>query len=128
MNFLNSLNSLKTLRAQYNALPLDKRQAVLYTGATMGYGMVRKTAQLHNADLCTDEYDATAGKRVEKRVPVLMADKVWLTAISSLSSIYLWPFYVWFDMKQLEIYSRGLSPSDYDVVGKKRMTLDYLFC
>lgn len=120
------MNYFRKLYKDFRTLPKNKQATLAYGVSTVTYGMVRKAIHLHGATITHVEYNDNH-KRVEKKIPVLAADKLWITALSGLASIYLWPMYAMGDLKRAEIYMRGLKPSDYDVSQDKKYTADYLF-
>lgn len=92
-----------------------------YGLVTMGYGFGRKLPILYDAT--TETYDDN-GKKY--RIPMLLTTKAIITGISTISSIYLWPFFLHNDLSRLEMYTRGYKPDEYGY-RKPRDTVDYIF-
>lgn len=122
------MNVFRQLYETYKSMPAKNQQATAYIIATLGYGMTRKAIQLQDASITRSSYyDDDLKKHEAKKVPVLMVDKAWITALSGLTAMYLWPLYVVGDLKRLEMKMRGMKSEDYEYNHSKRMTLDYLF-
>jgi len=112
-------------RQWYSGLTAKDKRLVTYAVATGSYGIIRKTVEMWDAKLHV-KYDANYDK-VDKMVPVLLIDKLWITAMSGISSVYLWPLYMTMDMKKAEVAFRGLSSSDYNIKTTKTSITDYMF-
>lgn len=92
-----------------------------YGLVTMAYGFGRKLPILYDAT--TETYDKD-GKKV--RVPMLLTTKVIVAGISTLSSLYVWPFYLHNDLSRLEVYARGYNPEEFGY-RTPRDCADYVF-
>jgi hypothetical protein len=92
-----------------------------YGVLTMSYGLGRMIPILYDAKVQT--YDKNGDKI---QVPILLTTKVAIASMSTISSIYLWPLYLYNDISKLEIYSRGYNPEHYDYKQPKYV-IDYLF-
>lgn len=101
--------------------PKDKT-TLSYFAYTMGYGFIRKTCQLYDAKIVVDRY-----KEEERQVPVLVADKVWITFLHAGTAVYFWPWYLCKDISSVEMRLRGLNPEDYHVSTKKTHVGDWMF-
>jgi hypothetical protein len=74
-----------------------------YLFATVGYGVIRKAWQLRDATVSSR--DIVTGDRVH--VPLLLTDKLVITAVSGVAAPYLWPLYVLSDVRRAEIANRN---------------------
>lgn len=92
-----------------------------YLGATLSYGVLRKGVQLRHATIAPDYRDP------DSRVPMLLVDKVVVTALSGAASPYLWPVYIYEDLRATEVRCRLYDPTIYETVKHKRHWSDYLF-
>jgi hypothetical protein len=79
-----------------------------YFLAAMSYGTTRKYYQCNNTQI--NSYDSEYRK---KKVPLLNTQKVAITVIAGVASIYLWPHYLYKDMKHLEIYLSNKNINDF---------------
>lgn len=95
-----------------------------YFGTTLSYGFVRKAIEMKNATMEYRDYE----KRENKRVPMLMCDKITTTLASMVMSITLWPMYLYNDLRKLELACRkvDLKPEWYGITEKKSAN-DYWF-
>lgn len=95
-----------------------------YFALTASYGFNRKLLQVKDAYV-TDwfYYDHTSEN---KKVPMLITDKVSLVLISMILTPSLWPFYLIKDMSEIEIKCRKLNREDY-FSSKDRYYIDYVF-
>lgn len=91
-----------------------------YMVATSSYGIIRKAIQLQDAKI-------QRKREKDSRIPLLMSDKVMLISFSGILAIYVWPMFLYNDLKKAEIAWKGLSPSDYDMDVQKSHLSDYLF-
>lgn len=120
------MSALRNIRDAFKSMSAKDRFLVSYIAATSGYGIARKTIQLYDAKLTITDYDDNY-KKTKRRVPVLMADKLFITTISTIASPYFWPVYLYNDMKALEVYARGLSSKDYDIKQEPSCVSAYMF-
>ncbi len=99
---------------------------LLYATSVMSYGLARKLPVLFDAKLETKNYNYELHKYEKTTVPMLFTSKVAIAGICSLSSIYFWPWFVYNDLCQFEIYKKGYTIVDY--TGKRELTkvMDYL--
>jgi hypothetical protein len=95
----------------------------LYLLSTLSYGFFRKAFEMKDATI--REYDW--GKHEEKRVPVLISDKVLITGFCSLTTITLWPLYLLYDIRRIEVASRKLNHDSYLFPITKNNISDYIF-
>lgn len=80
-----------------------------YVVATLSYGLLRKGREMKNATV--EYYDRE--KREDTRIPVLLCDKVFMTVLCGFSSVYMWPMYLYKDLKKLELRNKKLNPQWY---------------
>lgn len=100
---------------------MNSVKAVVF--ATMSYGVLRKGAEMRNATISVFD----DGNGVKKRVPVLLCDKVMITIIGGISSVYLWPLYLYRDAKRWELAAKKhLDPTWYDMYETQHI-IDYIF-
>lgn len=97
----------------------DKR--LLYAITTMTYGALHKVSIMKDAKI----YDTVS---YDRTYPILTTQKALVVGAGALSSIYLWPLYLFVDVMRLEVHSRGLKDTDYLQVPPKRPTsiIDFL--
>lgn len=94
-----------------------------YIQSTMLYGMIRKSLQMPNSKI--EKYDLETNKKVQ--LPLLMVDKLMITGLSSVASIYMWPMFVWRDLARLEIYiNRKPNARLYDLHPTQRSYFDHI--
>ena len=93
-----------------------------YALATVGYGIARKIPILKNATV--EKYNRE--QREYKRVPMLTVDKIMITGVAGLANVYLWPLFVYKDLKSMEIYMSKSDIDDYTSF-KPSCAFDYLF-
>ena len=94
-----------------------------YLGTTLSYGFVRKAIEMKCATIEYRNWDTGENKRV----PMLMCDKITTTLASTIMSVYFWPMYLYNDMRRLEFAcKKDLVPEWYEVKEKKYVN-DYLF-
>lgn len=77
----------------------DKITAMYFIRAAT-FGFVRKVFQLQNATVRTYDYK----KQEEKRLPMLLVDKVAVVGASTILSPVLLPIFVYNDLKSLEMF------------------------
>ena len=88
--------------------------ATTYVTFTSSYGIVRKARQVSDAKVTT--YSG-------KEYPMLLTDKVVVCAWSGVSAIYLWPVFLYWDVKSAEARCRHI---DLDTEKSGGM-LDYVY-
>lgn len=94
-----------------------------YVAATLSYGVLRKGIQMKDATI--SHYDSKQREYI--RVPVLICDKVLMTTLCGIASIYAWPLYMYNDLKHLEIaMKKTLQPEWYNDHENKYL-IDYMF-
>jgi len=94
-----------------------------YMGATLTYGLVRKGIEMKNATILHYDYK----QRKDTTHPVLFVDKAFITIVSGLSAVYLWPLYLACDLRKVEITGRELLPDVYETFPTpKKYLFDYL--
>lgn len=95
-----------------------------YLIGSCAYGFVRKIDDLTNATLVVHDEFNYKEKHV---IPMLLTDKVFVLAASTIASPYLLPFYLKNDLSLLEItYVRRGDPMMYGYK-PKTILLDYMF-
>lgn len=92
-----------------------------FTTAALTYGILRKTFYLLNATTQETYYNKKTNEIEEYRVPVLITDKMGITIFSGFAAIYLWPLYVYIDLRNYEIYKS--SDDKYRSFKKEKNTL-----
>jgi hypothetical protein len=95
-----------------------------YVATTMSYGLIRKGIQIRNATIT--HYDKN--ERQQIRVPMLISDKVLITAWCGCISLYMWPLYLYNDLCNLEIILNKNLKHEWYNVNEKKYKVDYLFC
>lgn len=94
-----------------------------YFWSTVSYGLVRTGFRIKDAT--TSHYDEET--RESKQVPMLLCDKVFITALSGFLSTTWWPIFVYVDMRRLEVASnKKLDPKMYGI-NERRYFLDYIW-
>ena len=82
-----------------------------------------KTSELWDAKVSV--WDRQTNTSMMK--PMLLGDKMTVFSISVIASPFILPILFVRQMNYLDIYLRGLKPSDYDYDYKKKHTIDYIF-
>jgi hypothetical protein len=114
-----------SFRTWFSGLDGKTQSYFKYVAYTSGYSMTRKVIEMWDAKLYV-KYDKNANK-VDKYVPVLMADKLFVTGFATIAGVYLWPMYVWKDLNRIEIAARRLSVDDYETCRHPTHVGEYLF-
>lgn len=92
-----------------------------FLNCALSYGLIRKAFYLQNATVKETYYNKKTNEIEDYRIPVFITDKIGITIISGFSAIYLWPLYVYIDLRNYEIYK---SPDDkYRSFKKEKDTL-----
>ena len=73
-----------------------------YIIGTTAFGLVRKGVEMRRATV-TRRHPTT--KQWVQR-PVLVADKLLITAMCTSMSMYIWPYWVYIDLKKAELLLR----------------------
>jgi len=94
----------------------------LYTILTTGYGVGRKMIMLSGAK---EEYFCKEEK-CTKQHDIMMVDKIAISVFGGMTSFWLWPWYMYKDLRQLEIYAKGGSLEEYGIRPNKDR-LDYMW-
>lgn len=94
-----------------------------YITATASYGFLRKFIEMKTATV--RHYDPNTHEKI--RVSVLTSDKLWISGVCGIVSIYGWPFYLYNDVKKIEIKMKNLDPNWYNQ-NQKDYLIEYLFC
>jgi hypothetical protein len=94
-----------------------------YWAATASYAAARNVVRLHDARLETP-YEFR--KNIESR-PMLIVEKIGITAICALYSPVLAPLWLWRDLGQAEAHVRGVDPALFGYGGKPLSTAGFLF-
>ena len=93
-----------------------------YVAGAMAYGAVRKVVRLKDAQV--ESWELNSDLKY-KRVPLLLSQKVLLTAAGSFSAIYVWPYYAYVDLLRLEIAYHKRNPAVYGFKENKYI-IDYM--
>lgn len=93
----------------------------------MAYGFVRKIDDVVNAYVSVREWNKDEREYFERRVPMLLVDRVAVLGISTLASPYLLPKYIYDDISWWELYMRKADGRDYGRDKPKRSVIDYMF-
>ncbi len=93
-----------------------------YLVATLSYGLIRKGIQMRDATI--SHYDRRKNETI--RIPVLLSDKVMVTGLSGIVSVYLWPIYMYNDLRKLEIDIKNVRHDWYYDSTDKYLS-DYIF-
>lgn len=94
-----------------------------YLQITMLYGALRKSCQVSNGTI--EKYDPDLNTK--RQLPLLMVDKLMITGLSSIASVYMWPMFMWRDLACLEIQlDKSKEPDLYDVYKKHRSYYDHI--
>jgi len=90
-----------------------------YILTTLSYGITRKVIRLHSATIYEYDYD----KKCTLQHPVLICDKMLIASLGAISAIYLWPIYMFKDLRSIEI---SLKNDNYYKEENKRHIINYL--
>ena len=96
-----------------------------YIVGSMCYGFVRKLPDLYDAKV--EKSIREENKYITKQVPLLITDKTYILALSTVMSPILFPFSLMKDVKNLEIWARNLNQHDYEFKITKTDFMDYVF-
>lgn len=80
-----------------------------YMKAAATYGLIRKIPEMRHAHIY--EYESETRTRIPKKI--LLTDKIIITAWSSLTAIYLWPWYLHTDVQKCERFVRQYCDKNY---------------
>lgn len=95
-----------------------------YILATTTYGFIRKACHVSNGNVSKYDNDI----KEYRQVPLLYVDKVAITLMSSVSSIYIWPMFLWNDLTKLELLlDKSKDPKLYNVLHAKKNYYDHIF-
>ena len=81
-----------------------------YASFALIYGFSRKILHTHNASVKSYNMDFNAQK-----MPMLFTQRLSVIGIGGLISAVCLPLYVMDDMKELEVWIRGIDPVSYDI-------------
>ena len=114
-------NRFKTF---YSKVSLTENEIYTRYFALAGtYGAISKMFRLNDASVVKSQsYDAEKKEWIYEREPVLNVDKVIITSIAVITSCWIWPYYLYNDLVDIERYTRRL-PSK---VRDKRHVAEYL--
>lgn len=98
---------------------------VSYMALTVSYGLIRKGFHMRNATV--SRYDFKTHESIQ--IPVLMCDKALISVLSGFAAMYVWPVYMYKDLKYFEIKCKKNLQSDWyeDDIGNRRHLIDYVF-
>lgn len=74
-----------------------------FTNSMILYGMTRKTLYLKDATTNEIYYNKKTNSIEEYRMPVFITDKIGIIIICGFASTYLWPYYMYQDIRNFEI-------------------------
>lgn len=94
--------------------------SVRYCIAAATYGAVRKAVYLRDAKVNSRDYSC------KEPVPMLFTHKLAIVGVGSISAIYVWPYYLYNDMCNMEILLTKKNNNDYFRSNGNTLWLDYL--
>jgi hypothetical protein len=100
-------------------------QMKAYAAVAIIYGSTRKTFHVWDAQV-SNFYNYEAKDQIYR--PLLWTEKTALIGIAGISSIYLWPFYLYNDVFTLESHFRKIPLTRHRKPNYYLHSMDCLFC
>jgi hypothetical protein len=77
------------------------------------YGFTRKYFQMRNTTQLDHKY--------EHKIPILFTQKILISTVCGMASMYLWPYYLYNDLNKIEISLSNKKPEEYGYIEKKHL-------